>query len=258
MATGRTQRGIAEMSGSPRVRERLRRRARSGRCRPLPRLALNSTSLPERHDECRPENGSARTSQKERIMTEKLKGKRYAILATNGFEQSELEEPKKALEAAGAKAEVVSLSEGQIRGWKHTDWGSSVAVDVTIARANPDQYDGLVLPGGVINPDKLRIEPEAVDFVRAFAQSGKPIAAICHGPWTLINAGAVRGRKMTSWPSLQADLQNAGAEWVDEQVVVDQGLVTSRKPDDLPAFNRKMIEEFAEGRHQRRNVNAAE
>jgi deglycase len=191
-------------------------------------------------------------------MSEQLKGKRFAILATNGFEQSELEEPKRALEGAGAKADVVSLNQGQIRGWKHTDWGSSVAVDVTIDRANPDHYDGLVLPGGVINPDKLRMDPEAVDFVRAFATAGKPIAAICHGPWTLINAGAVRGRKMTSWPSLQADLENAGARWVDEPVVVDSGLVTSRKPDDLPAFNRTMIEQFSQGRRERRSADAAE
>jgi protease I len=189
-------------------------------------------------------------------MPDKLTGKRFAILATNGFEQSELEEPKKALEAAGARADVVSLNQGQIRGWRHTDWGNSVAVDVPIERANSDEYDGLVLPGGVINPDKLRMDPEAVDFVRAFVAAGKPIAAICHGPWTLINAGGVRGRKMTSWPSLQVDLENAGAHWIDQQVVVDQGLVTSRKPDDLPAFNRKMVEEFAEGRHPRRKESA--
>jgi protease I len=193
-------------------------------------------------------------------MPETLTGKRVAILATNGFEQSELEEPKKALERAGARADVVSPSQGQIRGWHHTDWGNSVHVDVTIERANPDDYDGLVLPGGLINPDKLRMDPEAVEFVRAFVTSGKPIAAICHGPWTLINAGGVRGRKMTSWPSLQVDLENAGAHWVNEEVVVDQGLVTSRKPDDLPAFNRKMIEELAEGRHRRRDesVSAAQ
>jgi protease I len=189
-------------------------------------------------------------------MPDKLTGKRFAILATNGFEQSELEEPKKALEAAGARADVVSLNQGQIRGWRHTDWGNSVAVDVPIERANSDEYDGLVLPGGVINPDKLRMDPEAVDFVRAFVAAGKPIAAICHGPWTLINAGGVRGRKMTSWPSLQVDLENAGAHWIDQPVVVDQGLVTSRKPDDLPAFNRKMVEEFAEGRHPRRKESA--
>jgi protease I len=182
-------------------------------------------------------------------MPEKLNGKRIAILATNGFEQSELEEPRRAIEAAGGKADVVSIQQGQIRGWQHTDWGSSVPVDVTLDRARPDDYDGLVLPGGVINPDKLRIVPEAVEFVRAVFRSGKPIAAICHGPWTLINADAVQGRKVTSWPSLQADLENAGAHWVDQQVVVDQGLITSRKPDDLPAFTRRMIEEFAESRH---------
>jgi len=182
-------------------------------------------------------------------MPDKLSGKRIAILATNGFEQSELEEPKKAIEAAGGRADVVSIQHGQIRGWQHTDWGNCVSVDVTVDRAKPDDYDGLVLPGGVINPDKLRMVPEAVEFVRTFARSGKPIAAICHGPWTLINAGVVQGRKLTSWPSLQADLENAGAHWVDQQVVVDQGLVTSRKPDDLPAFNRKLIEELAEGRH---------
>jgi protease I len=190
-------------------------------------------------------------------MPDKLTGKRVAILATNGFEQSELEEPKKALEAAGARADVVSLSQGQIRGWQHTDWGNSVHVDVPIARANLDDYDGLVLPGGVINPDKLRMDSEAVAFVRAFVRSGKPIAAICHGPWMLINADAVRGRTVTSWPSLRVDLENAGARWIDEPVVVDQGLVTSRKPDDLPAFNRKLIEELAEGRHARRSERAA-
>jgi protease I len=190
-------------------------------------------------------------------MPEKLNGKRIAILATNGFEQSELEEPRRAIEAAGGKADVVSIQQGQIRGWQHTDWGSSVPVDVTVDRVSADEYDGLVLPGGVINPDKLRMVPEAVAFVRAFFKSGKPIAAICHGPWTLINANAVQGRKVTSWPSLQVDLENAGAHWVDQQVVVDQGLVTSRKPDDLPAFNRKMIEEFAEGRHAGGNKQTA-
>lgn len=188
---------------------------------------------------------------------DRLKGKRLAILATNGFEQSELEQPKRAIEAAGGRADVVSLALGQIRGWEHTDWGSSVAVDVDLDEAKPDDYAGLVLPGGVINPDKLRMAPAAVGFVRAFIKAGKPIAAICHGPWTLINAGGVRGRKLTSWPSLQVDLENAGATWVDEPVVVDGGLVTSRKPDDLPAFNRKLIEQFAAGRSPR-GVHAAE
>lgn len=191
-------------------------------------------------------------------MPDNLNGKRIAILATNGFEQSELEEPKKAIEAAGGRADVVSIQLGQIRGWRHTDWGSSVPVDVTLDGVNPGDYDGLVLPGGVINPDKLRMIPEAVAFVRAFSESGKPIAAICHGPWTLINAQAVRGRKLTSWPSLQVDLENAGAHWVDQQVVVDQGLITSRKPDDLPAFNRKLIEAFAAGAHKGNKQSAAE
>lgn len=183
-------------------------------------------------------------------MAQSLNGKRIAILATHGFEQSELEEPKRALEAAGARADVVSPGGEKIRGWKHKDWGTEVPVDVALDRANPSDYEGLVLPGGVVNPDQLRMNPKAVDFVKAFVRAGKPIAAICHGPWTLIEAGAVRGREVTSWPSLKTDLQNAGARWVDREVVTDQGLVTSRKPDDLPAFNRKMIEEFAEGRHR--------
>jgi protease I len=187
-----------------------------------------------------------------------LSGKRIAILATHGFEQSELEEPKKALEAAGARAEVVSPVTGKIRGWKHKDWGTEIAVDVTLDRASHEDYAGLVLPGGVLNPDQLRLDPRAVAFVSSFVRSGKPIAAICHGPWLLINAGGVRGRKITSWPSLQLDLQNAGAHWVDQEVVTDMGLVTSRKPDDLPAFNRKMLEEFAEGRHEKRGASAAQ
>jgi len=178
-----------------------------------------------------------------------LNGKRVAILATDGYEESELLEPKRALDEAGAQTEIVSLQAGEIKGWKHTDWGGSIAVDATVQEADCADYDALVLPGGVMNPDKLRTVPEAVGFVRGFAEAGKPIAAICHGPWTLIEAGAVNGKRMTSWPSLQTDLKNAGAEWVDQEVVVDQGLVTSRKPDDLPAFNRKMIEEISEGQH---------
>jgi protease I len=185
-------------------------------------------------------------------MAEPLKNKRVAILATHGFEQSELEEPRRALEAAGARAEVVSPAQGQIRGWNHTDWGSYIPVDVALDRADPSQYDALLLPGGVLNPDVLRSIPKAVAFVRSFLDTQKPVAAICHGPWTLINAGGVRGRRVTSWPSLRVDLENAGAAWVDQEVVVDQGIVTSRKPSDIPAFNRKMIEEFAEGRHERR------
>jgi protease I len=178
-----------------------------------------------------------------------LEGKKVAVLATDGFEQVELTKPVEALKAAGAQVEVVSPKSGQIQGYNHHDKGETVPVDRELAGADAGSYDGLVLPGGVINPDQLRLEPKAIAFVRAFAEASKPIAAICHGPWTLINAEAVEGRRMTSWPSLQADLKNAGAEWVDEEVVVDNGLVTSRKPDDLPAFCAKMVEEFAEGAH---------
>src|SRR6266481_9809806 len=165
-----------------------------------------------------------------------LKGKTIAILATDGFEQSELIEPRKALDQAGAKTVVISPKPGSIRGWKSKDWGDEVAVDLTVNDADPDDFDALMLPGGVMNPDQLRTNPKAVQFVKAFADAGKPIAAICHGPWTLIEAGVVKGRRMTSWPSLQTDLRNAGADWVDEEVVIDRRLVTSRKPDDLPAF----------------------
>ena len=176
---------------------------------------------------------------------QRLDGRRVAVLATNGFEQSELEKPVQALRAAGAEVDVVSLESGQIQGMEHDEKGRKVDVDLALATADASDYDALVLPGGVANPDKLRVQATAVDFVRSFAQAHKPIAAICHGPWTLINAEAIDGRKMTSWPSLEADLRNAGADWVDEEVVVDRGLVTSRKPDDLPAFCSKMIETFA-------------
>jgi len=182
-------------------------------------------------------------------MAEELRNKRVAVLVDNGFEQSELVEPRKALQAAGARADIVSPQSGKVKGWQHTNWGDELPVDVPLDSAKPEDYDALLLPGGVMNPDKLRGNPAAVRFVKHFVDSGKPIAAICHGPWTLIEAGAVRGRKMTSWPTLQTDLKNAGAEWVDQEVVTDNGLVTSRKPDDIPAFNRKMIEEFAEGKH---------
>jgi protease I len=185
-------------------------------------------------------------------MAQPLAGKKIAVLATDGFEQVELTEPVEALKAAGATVEIVSPKDGEIQGFKHHDKGDKVSVDRALSEASADDYDGLVLPGGVINPDALRLEPEAISFIGAFTDSGKPVAAICHGPWTLINAGAVSGRKMTSWPSLQADLRNAGAEWVDQEVVVDNGLITSRNPDDLPAFCAKMVEEFAEGRHRPR------
>lgn len=185
-------------------------------------------------------------------MADELKGRRVAVLATDGFEQVELTRPAAALKQAGATVHVVAPKSGHIQGWNHHDKADRVPVDVALGEADPEGYDALVLPGGVINPDALRLVPAAIEFVRAFVTAGKPIAAICHGPWTLIDAGGVMERKVTSWPSLRTDLVNAGAAWVDEPVVVDQGLVTSRKPDDLDAFCEKMIEEFAEGRHAAR------
>jgi protease I len=182
-------------------------------------------------------------------MTEKLKGSKVAILATDGFEQVELMEPKKALENAGATTHVLSPKSGEIQGWKFKEWGDAVKVDKTIEQARAADYDVLVLPGGVMNPDHLRMEPKAVQFVREFAQSGKPVAAICHGAWTLIEAGVVKGKTMTSWPSLKTDMKNAGANWVDHEVVVDGNFITSRKPEDLRAFSQKIIEEIADGKH---------
>jgi protease I len=182
-------------------------------------------------------------------VAEELRNKRIAALVDHGFEQVELAEPKKALEAAGATVDVVSPQSGKVKGWQHTEWGDEIAVDRQLDQAHAGEYDALLLPGGVMNPDRLRMNRQAIAFVRAFVDAQKPIAAICHGPWTLIEAESVRGRRMTSWPSLQTDLKNAGAKWVDEPCVVDNGLVTSRKPDDIPAFNRKMIEEFGVGRH---------
>jgi protease I len=182
-------------------------------------------------------------------MANSLHGKRVAILATDGFEQSELLQPKQALEQAGATTQVVSPKGGTIRGWSETNWGQEVAVDTTLDSARPDDFDALLLPGGVMNPDRLRMDQKAMAFVKAIVDAGKPVAAICHGPWSLVETGFVRGRTLTSWPSLQTDIRNAGGTWVDQEVVTDQGLVTSRKPADIPAFNRKMIEEFAEGRH---------
>lgn len=181
----------------------------------------------------------------------KLSGLRVAILATDGFEQSELIEPRKALDDAGAATEVVSPKDGRVRGWNHKEWGREVDVDQPLRSADPKDYDALLLPGGVMNPDALRMDPAAVTFVRQFFEAGKPVAAICHGPWTVIEAGAAQGQKMTSWPSLRTDIENAGAEWVDEEVVVDGKLVTSRKPDDIPAFNRATIEVFALGNSRR-------
>jgi protease I len=185
-------------------------------------------------------------------MSGELHGKKVAILATDGFEQSELLEPRKALDEAGAETKIVSPKDNVIKGWNHTDWGETVKVDLPLQEADAKDFDALMLPGGVMNPDKLRMIPEAVEFARAFFESGKPIAAICHGPQILIDADVVRGRKLTSWPSLKNDLINAGAEWFDKVVVTDQGLVTSRRPDDLPEFNKKMIEEFKEGIHEER------
>ncbi len=176
--------------------------------------------------------------------TATLKGKKVAILVTDGFEQSELLEPRKALDEAGATTLVVSPAGEKVRGWSHKDWGNDVPVDVALDSANAADFDALLLPGGVMNPDQLRINPKAVAFVKSFTDAGKPVAAICHGPWTLLEAGAVRGRTLTSWPSLKTDLKNAGATWVDKEVVSDGGLVTSRKPDDIPAFNREMIRLF--------------
>ena len=184
-------------------------------------------------------------------MNNKLDGVRVAILATDGFEQSELFEPKKALEEAGADVRIVSLKSGEIKGWNHTNWGETIEVDLTIDEASADDFDALQLPGGVMNPDKLRMNEQAVNFIKAFFDAGKPVGAICHAPWTLIEADVVRGKTVTSWASLKTDLTNAGANWVDEEVVTDNGLVTSRKPDDIPAFNEKIIEEFAEGVHRR-------
>jgi protease I len=174
-----------------------------------------------------------------------LKGLRVAILATDGFEQSELLEPRKALDAAGATTEVVAPMNGDIRGWNHKEWGESVHVTQAVRNANPSEYDALLLPGGVMNPDALRMHTEAVSFVKSFFEAGKPVAAICHGPWTIVECDAARGRRMTSWPSLKTDITNAGGEWVDAEAVVDANLLTSRKPDDLPAFNREMLALFA-------------
>jgi len=179
-----------------------------------------------------------------------LHGKRVAILATDGVEQVELTEPRKALDQAGAKTVVVSPKSGKIKGWQHDHCGDEIPVDQNLDSASADTFDALMLPGGVMNPDHLRMNKKAVQFVKSFFEAGKPVAAICHGPWLLVEADVVRGRSVTSWPSLQTDLRNAGADWVDREVMTDEGLVTSRKPDDIPAFSKKMIEEFGEGIHE--------
>ena len=179
-----------------------------------------------------------------------LQGKKIAILVTDGFEQVELLEPRKALDQAGAETQVVSPANEKVKGWNLKEWGDEVPVDVSLDSADCDDFDALFLPGGVMNPDHLRMNPQAVEFVKEFIDGGKPIAAICHGPWTLIEANGVRGRTMTSWPSLKTDLRNAGANWVDAEVIRDNLFVTSRKPDDIPAFNREMIHLFSEAREQ--------
>ena len=179
-----------------------------------------------------------------------LSGIRVAILVTKGFEEIELTNPRKALDEAGAQTVLVSPERGTVKSWTDKNWGSDHTVDMHLSEATADDFDALLLPGGVMNPDKLRTNGTAVQFVRAFFEDGKPVAAICHAPWTLIEADVVRGRTLTSWPSLKTDLRNAGAEWVDEEVVVDSGLVSSRTPDDLPAFNAKLVEEIGEGRHE--------
>lgn len=187
-------------------------------------------------------------------MNNQLNGKRVAILVADGFEQVELTEPKKALEQAGAQTQIVSPVKGQVQGWNHFDKADKFSVDVPLEQADANHYDALLLPGGVANPDQLRVIPKAIEFIKSFFDAGKPVAAICHGPWTLIEAGVVKGCTITSWPSLKTDLTNAGAKWVDQEVVTDRGLVTSRNPNDIPAFNRKMIEEFAEGTHKQRRA----
>jgi protease I len=184
-------------------------------------------------------------------MSSSLKGKKIAILATDGFEQSELMQPRQALEEAGAHTEVISPNAGKIKGWDHKDWGESVKVDKTLDNVNAEEYDGLLLPGGVINPDRLRMDPKAVNFVQQFVTAGKTVGAICHGPWTLLEAGALKGKTVTSWPSLRTDLKNAGAHWVDKEVVTDGQFITSRKPDDIPAFNKAVIESLAQGPQKR-------
>ena len=187
---------------------------------------------------------------------QKLKGKKVAILAADMFERVELEEPRKALEKAGATTELISIKDGEIQGFDHFDPANKVKVDKTVEEVSVGDYDALLIPGGVGNPDQLRGDENAVAFVREFAASGKPMAVICHGPWVLIDAGVARGRTLTSWATIGTDLRNAGADWVDKEVVVDDGIVTSRKPDDIPAFNKKMIEEFCEGVHGSRTIHA--
>jgi protease I len=190
-------------------------------------------------------------------VADKLQGKRVAFLATDMVEQVELTEPWKAVQDEGATPELVSLEDGEIQGFNHYDKADTFKVDRTVEEASADDYDALVIPGGVGNPDTMRLDENAVEFTRQFFEQGKPVGVICHGPWMLVEAGVLRDRTVTSWPSLRTDIRNAGGNWVDQEVVVEDGLVTSRKPDDLPAFNAKIVEEFAEGRHAKRAEKAA-
>jgi protease I len=205
------------------------------------------SNLPNIHNENMP-------NAKENNMANHLKGKKIAILVADGFEQVELTEPRKALQDAGADAKVVSPADGHVKGWDHKDWGDEISVDIALKSANADDFDALLLPGGVMNPDHLRMNPDAVRFVRDFFDAGKPVAAICHGPWSLVEADVLRGRTLTSWPSLKTDIRNAGGNWVDKEVVNHHGLVTSRKPDDIPAFNREMISLFSRSAEPAENL----
>jgi protease I len=185
---------------------------------------------------------------------ENLKGVKVAILVTDGFEQVELTEPRKALDQAGAETSIVSPKTDQVRGWKFTDWGDNFPVDASLDQTRAADFDALLLPGGVINPDKLRIEPKAIAFIKSFFDADKPVAAICHGPWTVIDAGGARGKRIAAWPSLRTDLTNAGAQYMDQEVCVDGKLVSSRKPEDIPAFNRETITMFSQARERARSV----
>lgn len=189
-------------------------------------------------------------------MPQELNGKKIAILVENGFEQVEMTKPREAFDASGAQTVLISPQKDKVQGWNHFDKGDEFPVDLLLDSANPNDYDALVLPGGVANPDQLRTNPKAVQFVKSFFEAGKPVAAICHGLWTLIEAEVVKGRTLTSWPSLKTDLKNAGANWVDREVVVDNGLITSRNPNDIPAFINKAIEEIAEGQHEQQRQSA--
>ncbi|MEP6808990.1 MAG: type 1 glutamine amidotransferase domain-containing protein [Chthoniobacterales bacterium] len=187
----------------------------------------------------------------------KLDGKKVAILVASGFEQVEMTKPRAALEEAGAETTIVSPKAGQIQGMNHADKGDKFDVELELDSAKAGDFDALLIPGGLMNPDELRSTPKALEFAKHFFKAGKPVAAICHAPWVLIDADVVRGRTLTSWPAIQTDVKNAGGTWVDEEVVVDNGLVTSRRPDDIPAFNRKMVEEFAEGKHEQQSARPA-